>query len=116
MDPPSPFVEAYSGSTSGFTEEIEARSSYSFVFALDIEDGAEEGSYTIPLTIEYIGADAHIYSRKKSIRLKISPQADFLVGVVTTDPAVITRGKTFIMNVPVKNIGNKDAKSGDKTC
>jgi len=111
MDPPSPFVEAYSGSTSGFTEEIEARSSHSFVFALDIEDGGEEGFYTIPLTIEYIGADAHIYSRKKSIRLKISPQADFLVGEVTTDPAVITRGKTFIMNVPVKNIGNKDAKS-----
>nr|CBH39582.1 hypothetical protein BSM_30610 [uncultured archaeon] len=43
MNPHSPFVEAYSGSTSGFTEEIEARSSHSFVFALDIEDGAEEG-------------------------------------------------------------------------
>lgn len=111
MDPPSPFVEAYSGSTSGFTEEIEARSSHSFVFALDIEDGAEEGSYTIPLTIEYIGEDAHNFSLKKSITLKISPQADFLVGAVTTEPAVITSGKTFIMNVPIKNIGNKDAKS-----
>ena len=111
MDPHSPFVEAYSGSTSGFTEEIQARSSHSFVFALDIEDGAEEGSYTIPLTIEYIGEDAHIFSLKKSITLKISPQADFLVGEVTTEPAVITSGKTFRMNVPIKNIGNKDAKS-----
>lgn len=111
MDPHSPFVEAYSGSTSGFTEEIQARSSHSFVFALDIEDGAEEGSYTIPLTIEYIGEDAQKFSLKKSITLKISPQADFLVGAVTTEPAVITRGKTFRMNVPVKNNGNKDAKS-----
>ncbi|MEA2051484.1 MAG: CARDB domain-containing protein [Euryarchaeota archaeon] len=111
MDPSSPFVEAYSGSTSGFTEEIEARSSHSFVFALDIEDGAEEGSYTIPLTIEYIGEDAHKFPLKKSITLKISPQADFLVGEITTEPAVITRGKTFRMNVPVKNNGNKDAKS-----
>ena len=111
MDPHSPLVEAYSGSTSDFTEEIQARSSHSFVFALDIEDGAEEGSYTIPLTIEYIGEDAHKFSLKKSITLKISPQADFLVGAVTTEPAVITRGKTFRMNVPVKNIGNKDAKS-----
>ena len=51
MDPSSPFTEAYSGSTSAFTEEIKARSSHNFVFALDIEDGAEEGSYTIPLTI-----------------------------------------------------------------
>ncbi len=75
MNPHSPFVEAYSGSTSGFTEEIEARSSHSFVFALDIEDGAEEGSYTIPIIIEYIGEDAHKYSRKKSITLKISSQA-----------------------------------------
>ena len=111
MDPHSPFVEAYSGSTSGFTEEIEARSSHSFVFALDIEDGAEEGSYTIPLTIEYIGEDAHKFSLKKSITLKISSQADFLVGEVTTEPAVITRGTTFRMNVPVKNIGNKNAES-----
>ena len=110
-DPPHPFVEAYSGSTSDFTEEIPARSSHRFVFALDIEDGAEEGSYTIPLTIEYIGEDAHKFSLKKSITLKISSQADFLVGEVTTEPAVITRGTTFRMNVPVKNIGNKDAKS-----
>jgi hypothetical protein len=111
MNPHSPFVEAYSGSTSGFTEEIEARSSHSFVFALDIEDGVEEGSYTIPLTIEYIGEDARKFSLKKSITVKISSQADFLVGEVTTEPAVITRGTTFRMNVPVKNIGNKDAKS-----
>ena len=111
MDPSSPFVEAYSGSTSDFTEEILARSSYRFVFALDIEDGAEEGSYTIPLTIEYIGEDAHKFSLKKSITLKISSQADFLVGEVTTEPAVITRGTTFRINIPVKNIGNKDAES-----
>ncbi len=111
MDPRRPFVEAYSGSTSDFTEVIQARSSNSFVFALDIEDGAEEGSYTIPITIEYIGEDAHKFSLKKSITLKISSQADFLVGEVTTEPAVITRGTTFRMNVPVKNIGNKDAES-----
>ena len=109
--PPGPFVEAYSGSTSDFTEELQARSSYSFVFALDIEDGAEEGSYIIPLTIEYIGEDAQKFSLKKSITLKISSQADFLVGEAATDPAMITGGTTFRMNIPVKNIGNKDAES-----
>ena len=111
MDPHSPFVEAYSGSTCDFTEEIKARSSHNFVFALDIEDGAEEGSYTIPLTIEYIGEDTQKISLKKSITLKISSQADFLVGEVTTDPAVITGGTEFRINVPVKNTGNKDAES-----
>ena len=111
MDPSSPFTEAYSGSTSAFTEEIKARSSHNFVFALDIEDGAEEGSYTIPLTIEYIGEDAQKFSLKKSITLKISSQADFLVGEVTTDPAVITGGTEFRINIPVKNTGNKDAES-----
>ncbi|MCW3134579.1 MAG: hypothetical protein N2V78_09655 [Methanophagales archaeon] len=41
IDPSSPFVEAYSGSTSDFTEGIQARSSHKFVFALDIDDGTE---------------------------------------------------------------------------
>jgi hypothetical protein len=111
MDPPSPFADAYSGSTCDFTEEILARSSHSFVFALDIEAGAEEGSYTIPLTIEYIGEDAQKFSLKKSITLKIGSQADFRVGEATTDPAVITGGTEFRINVPVKNTGNKDAES-----
>ncbi|KAF5430075.1 hypothetical protein C5S39_08175, partial [Candidatus Methanophagaceae archaeon] len=57
IDPASPFTEAYSGSTSDFTDVIPARSSHSFVFALDIEDGAKEGTYTIPLTIDYIGEE-----------------------------------------------------------
>jgi hypothetical protein len=111
MDPPSPFTAAYSGSTSDFTEKIQARSSHNFVFALDIEDRAEEGSYNIPLTIEYIGEDAQKISQKKSITLKISSQADFLVGEVTTKPAVITGGTEFRINIPVKNTGNKDAES-----
>ncbi|NQE46432.1 hypothetical protein C5S31_10460 [ANME-1 cluster archaeon GoMg2] len=111
IDPPSPFTEAYSGSTSDFTEEIPARSSHNFVFALDIEDGAKEGSYTIPLLIDYIGADDHKCSLKKSIRLKIGSQADFRVGEATTNPAAITRGTEFRINVPIKNRGNKDAES-----
>lgn len=111
IDPSSPFGAAYSGSTSNFTEEIKARSSHSFVFALDIEDGAEDGSYTIPLMIEYIGEKGQKFSLKKSITLKISPQADFLVGEVTTDPAVITGGTNFRINIPVKNTGNRDAES-----
>lgn len=111
MDTSSPFVDAYSGSTSDFTEDIQARSSHRFVFALDIEDGAEEGSYTIPLTIEYIGEDTQKFSLKKSITLKISPQADFMVGKATTNPAMITGGTEFRINIPVKNIGNKDAES-----
>ncbi len=111
INPPSPFVEAYSGSTSEFTEEIQARSSHKFVFALDIEDGAKAGTYTIPLTIDYISEDGEEFQLKKSITLKISPQSDFLVGKVATDPAVITGGTTFRLNVPVENIGNKDAES-----
>lgn len=111
MVPSSPFEEAYSSSTSDFTEEIKARKSHRFVFALDVEDGAEEGTYTIPLAIDYIGEDDQKISLKESINLKISPQADFLVGEVTTEPAAITGGTTFRMNVLVKNIGNKDAES-----
>nr|QNO53473.1 hypothetical protein HCHKDHBN_00044 [Methanosarcinales archaeon ANME-1 ERB6] len=111
MDPPSPFVEAYSGSLSEFTEEIQARSSHRFVFALDIEDGAEAGTYTIPLMIDYLSEDGEEFQLKKSIVLKISSQADFLVGKVTTDPAVIIGGTTFRLNVQVENTGNKDAES-----
>jgi len=111
INPPSPFVEAYSGSTSEFTEEIQARSSHKFVFALDIEDGAKAGTYTIPLMIDYISEAGQKFSLEKSITLKISPQSDFLVGKVATDPAVITGGTTFRLNVPVENIGNKDAES-----
>ncbi len=109
--PASPFMEAYSGSTSDFTEEIPARKSYHFVFALDIEDGAEEGSYNIPLTIDYIDEDDQKYSLEKSITLKIASQADFRVGEATTNPAAITPGTEFRINVPLKNIGNKDAES-----
>ena len=111
INPPSPFVEAYSGSTSEFTEEIQARSSHKFVFALDIEDGAKAGTYTIPLLIDCISEAGQKFSLEKSITLKISPQSDFLVGKVATDPAVITGGTTFRLNVPVENIGNKDAES-----
>jgi hypothetical protein len=111
INPPGAFVEAYSGSTTDFTEVIQARSSHKFVFALDIEDSAEAGTYTIPLTIDYISEDGEEFQLKRSIALKISPQADFLVGKVATDPAVITGGTTFRLNVPVENIGNKDAES-----
>ncbi len=111
IDPASPFTEAYSGSTSDFTDEISARKSHRFVFALDIEDGAKEGSYTIPLTIDYIGEEDQKISLEKSITLKIGSQADFRVGEATTNPAAITRGTEFRINVPVKNIGNKDAES-----
>ena len=111
INPPGPFVEAYSGSTSEFTEVIQARSSHKFVFALDIEDGAKAGTYTIPLMIDYISEAGQKFSLEKSITLKISPQSDFLVGKVATDPAVITGGTTFRLNVPVENIGNKDAES-----
>jgi len=111
IDPASPFTVAYSGSTSDFTDEIPARSSHSFVFALDIEDGAKEGTYTIPLTIDYIGEEDKKISLEKRITLKIGSQADFQIGVATTDPAVITGGTEFRINVPVKNTGNKDAES-----
>jgi len=111
IDPASPFTEAYSGSTSDFTDEIPARKSHRFVFALDIEDGAKEGSYTIPLTIDYIGEEDQKIPLEKSITLKIGSQADFRVGEATTNPAAITRGTEFRINVPVKNIGNKDAEA-----
>ncbi len=111
IDPTSPFTEAYSGSTSDFTDVIPARKSHRFLFALDIEDGAKEGSYTILLTIDYIGEEDKKISLVKSISLKIGSQADFRVGEATTNPAAITRGKEFRINVPVKNIGNKDAES-----
>ena len=111
IDPASPFTEAYSGSTSDFTDEIPARKSHRFVFALDIEDGAKEESYTIPLTIDYIGEEDQKISLEKSITLKIGSQADFRVGEATTNPAAITRGTGFRINVPVKNIGNKDAEA-----
>jgi len=111
IDPASPFTEAYSGSTSDFTDKIPARSSHSFVFALDIEDGADEGSYTIPLTIDYIGEADKKISLEKRISLKIGSQADFRVGEATTYPAVITGGTEFRINVPVKNMGNKDAEA-----
>jgi len=111
IDPTSPFEEAYSGSTSDFTEEIPARKSHRFGFALDIEDGAKEGYYTILLTIDYIDEDDQKISLDKSITLKIASQADFRVGEATTNPAAITRGTEFRINVPLKNIGNKDAES-----
>ncbi|MGB7001994.1 MAG: hypothetical protein WBE22_08295 [Halobacteriota archaeon] len=111
IDPASPFTEAYSGSTSDFTDEIPARKSHRFVFALDIEDGAKEGSYSIPLTIDYIGEEDQKISLEKRITLKIGSQADFRVGEATTNPAAITCGTEFRINVPVKNIGNKDAES-----
>ena len=111
IDPASPFTGAYSGSTSDFTDEIPARKSHRFVFALDIEDGATEGTYTIPLTIDYIGEEDQKISLEKRITLKIGSQADFRVGEATTNPAAITRGTEFRINVPVKNIGNKDAEA-----
>jgi len=61
--------------------------------------------------IDYISEAGQKFSLEKSITLKISPQSDFLVGKVATDPAVITGGTTFRLNVPVKNIGNKDAEA-----
>jgi hypothetical protein len=111
IDPASPFTEAYSGSTSDFTDEIPARKSHRFVFALDIEDGAKEGLYTIPLTIDYIGEEDQKIPLEKSITLKIGSQADFRVGEATTNPAAITRGTEFRINVPIKNTGNKDAEA-----
>ena len=111
IDPASPFTEAYSGSTSDFTDEIPARKSHRFVFALDIEDEAKEGSYAIPLTIDYIGEENQKIPLEESITLKIGSQADFQVGEAITNPAAITRGTEFRINVPVKNRGNKDAES-----
>lgn len=111
MDPSRPFTEAYSGSTADFNEEIKARLSHRFEFALDIEEGAKAESYTIPLAIEYIGEDEQDFSLKKRITLKVGSQADFMVGALITDPAVITGGTKFRMNVPVMNTGNKDAES-----
>jgi len=43
--------------------------------------------------------------------LKIASQADFRVGAATTNPAAITPGTEFRINIPVKNTGNKDAES-----
>ena len=111
IEPVSPFTEAYTGSTSDFADEILARKSHRFVFALDIEDEAKEGYYTIPLTIEYLGEEDQKISLERSIILKIGSQADFRVGEARTNPTAITRGTEFRINVPVKNIGNKDAES-----
>jgi len=111
IDPASPFLEAYSGSRTDFIEEIASRSSHSFSFALDVADGAEAGVYSIPITIDYIDEAYNAFRLNTAIDLKISPQADFKVGKLTTSPAVITKGTTFRMNLPIENTGNKDAES-----
>jgi len=111
IDPASPFLEAYSGSRTDFTELIASRSSHSFLFALDVVDGAAAGVYSIPLTIDYIDDEYNPFRINTTINLRISPQADFKVGTPTTSPPVITKGTTFRMNLPIENTGNKDAES-----
>ncbi|OFV67414.1 MAG: secreted protein containing APHP domain protein [Candidatus Syntrophoarchaeum caldarius] len=111
IDPASPFLEAYSGSRTDFTEVIASRSSHSFSFALDVVDGAAAGVYSIPLTIDYIDDEYNPFRINTTINLRISPQADFKVGTPTTSPPVITKGTTFRMNLPIENTGNKDAES-----
>ncbi|MHC1573994.1 MAG: COG1361 S-layer family protein, partial [Candidatus Syntropharchaeales archaeon] len=111
IDPASPFLEAYSGSRTDFTELIASRSSHSFSFALDVVDGAAAGVYSIPLTIDYIDDEYNPFRINTTINLRISPQADFKVGTPTTSPPVITKGTTFRMNLPIENTGNKDAES-----
>ncbi len=67
---------------------------------------------TTTLSVEDVST--HLFELREDSEnntLKISPQADFLVGKVATDPAVIMGGTTIRLNVPIENIGNKDAES-----
>lgn len=105
-----PFMEAYSASSSDFVLEIAPDEAHDFVVSLDIEDGAPDGVYALPLNVTYRTTDAS-YEMNDEINIRINSEAEFEVLDARSDPPIITPGDNFIINIPLKNIGQKKAES-----
>lgn len=105
-----PFSDAYSGSSSDFIPKIYPDESHNFIIALDIDKDAPVGEYSLPLKLTYRAHDNE-YEIDKQINVKISNKADFDLQSITSSPQVISPGDDFIINIPIKNIGQKKAEN-----
>ncbi|MEE9594471.1 MAG: COG1361 S-layer family protein [Candidatus Hydrothermarchaeales archaeon] len=105
-----PFTEAYSGASSDFVSEIAPDKSHDFQVALDIDEDAEAGSFSIPLKLTYRTTEKS-YSVTEDVIIKISSKAKFETSEATTNPGTINPGDDFIANVPITNNGQEKAES-----
>jgi hypothetical protein len=105
-----PFLEAYSGSSSDFISQIPPEGSHDFIIALDIDKDAIVGEYSLPLKLTYRTHDEE-YDIKEDIKIKISEKADFEVQNISYSKSAISPGDDFIVNIPIKNIGQENAEN-----
>lgn len=105
-----PFTEAYSSSSRDFTTKIAPDESHDFTISLDIDENAQAGEYTLPLKITYRTTDSSL-EVDDEINIKINTMAKFDVETITSRPDTINPGTNFIINLPVKNVGQERAES-----
>lgn len=105
-----PFSEAYSGSSSDFISQILPDESHDFIVALDIDKDAMAGEYSLPLKLAYRAHDDD-YNINNEIKVKIDNKADFSIHDISSSPQVIYPGNDFIVNIPIKNIGQEKAEN-----
>lgn len=104
------FIESYSGSTLDFYQEILPGTSQDFVLTLDVERDATPGIYSLPIEISY-RTEESLHEISEEINLRINTEAEFKILETVTNPAIIAPGDSFIVNVPIKNVGHEDAEA-----
>ncbi|OFV67306.1 MAG: membrane protein containing APHP [Candidatus Syntrophoarchaeum caldarius] len=80
-------------------------------FHIDVEEGIEDGYYSLLLTITYKDTSNNDYTITKEVRLLVEPKPDFEVTSVRITPATIRSGDHVRLEITVKNTGSEDAKS-----
>lgn len=110
VDLKKPFSEAYSGSSSDFISQISFDESHDFIIALNIDKDVTAKEYSLPLKLTYRTHDNE-YQVNDEIKIKISNKADFEVQSISSAPSVISPGDDFIINIPIKNIGQEKAEN-----
>lgn len=110
VDLEKPFSEAYSGSSSDFISQISFDDSHDFIIAINIDKDVTAKEYSLPLKLTYRTHDNE-YQVNDEIKIKISNKADFEVQSISSAPSVISPGDDFIINIPIKNIGQEKAEN-----
>lgn len=110
VDLKKPFSDAYSGSSSDFISQISPDQSHDFIIVLDIDKDATIGEYSLPLKLTYRAHDDD-YEVNGDIKVKVNNKADFDIQNVISIPQVVSPGDDFIVNIPIKNVGQKKAEN-----
>jgi len=105
-----PFSESYSSSAADFVAEIAPDASHDFSITMNVKEDAFPGAYVLPLKIDYRTSEAS-FEIDDELDMRINSDAEFEVLDAKSEPQTITAGSSFIVNIPIRNIGQKEAES-----